>query len=348
MKDTASVREGEGLNLEALTDYLTGKLEGVGDGVGVRLEQFPGGHSNLTYLLKAGEHEWVLRRAPLGPVAHRAHDMAREYRILKEVHPRFRAAPEVYHLCEDAGVIGAVFYLMERRRGVILRNTLPERVQEVPDYGERISRVLVDGLAELHRVDIWESGLVNIGKPEGFLERQVNGWAGRWERARTENAPPMIRVIDWLTGEMPEPSPATLIHNDYKLDNVMLDPADPGRLVAVLDWEMTTVGDPLVDVGLSLVYWQGFGRVSGEIEMGARSRDGGWYSREEFLARYARRTGRDLSNILWYEVLGTFKLAVILQQIYYRYVNGQTRDERFRDFDRRVAEVARAATERIG
>ena len=334
--DTAPIRPGEELNIPALQAFLTGKIDGAAQGI--ELEQFPGGHSNLTYLLRAGGREYVLRRGPLGPVAPKAHDMAREFHILQAVHPHFAAAPNVYVLCEDTTITGGVFFLMERRRGVIVRTGIPEEFAVIPDHARSLSEAFVDCLASLHEVDIERHGLVQLGKPEGFLDRQVKGWAGRWSRAQTTPLAAMDRIIGWLESAMPTPLAATLVHNDFKLDNMMFAPRDPTRVAAVLDWEMTTVGDPLVDVGLTLCYWQ-LGSVS------AQPTSMGLFSRADFLARYARRTGRDLSRIDWYEVLGMFKLAVILQQIFYRYHNGQTQDPRFQHFDQRVAAlVADAVT----
>ena len=345
-QDTAPVRPGEGLDLEALQAYLTGKLEDAENGL--VLEQFPNGHSNLTYLLRVGERDMVLRRAPLGPVAPKAHDMAREYRILEKLAPHYPPAPQVYLLCEDESVLGAVFYLMERRRGLVLRDTLPPELVAVPDYGARVSRTLVKGLAELHATDLEQTGLTSIGKPEGFLERQVEGWAKRWARSKTAELPGIERVVAYLRGHYPKPNAPTLVHNDYKLDNVMLQADNPDKLVAVLDWEMTTIGDPLVDVGLSLVYWQGLGTLTSEAgELGAAGANKGWFSREQFLMHYAAASGRDLANITWFELLGIFKLAVILQQIYARYVSGQTQDVRFKNFGARVAELAAAGDARL-
>jgi aminoglycoside phosphotransferase (APT) family kinase protein len=345
MRDTAPVRPGEELDVTALRAYLTGVIDGAEDGIEV--EQFPGGHSNLTYVLRARGVEYVLRRAPLGPVGRKAHDMAREYEVLRRLAPCYTPAPRPLHLCRDTTVIGAVFYLMERRTGVVLRDELPATYVALPDHAERISRTLVDGLADLHHIDIHATGIVGIGRPDGFIERQVEGWASRWERAKTTKLPAITRTIAYLRESRPVPMAPTVVHNDYKLDNVMLDPSDPDRLVAVLDWEMTTVGDPLVDVGLSLVYWQQLGTPpDARVALGAHGADG-WYTREQFLARYADRSGRDVGGIAWYEVLSIFKLAVILQQIYRRYVDGQTRDERFRHLDRRVATLAVAAGERL-
>lgn len=346
MSDTAPIRAGEELDVDALRRYLSGVIDGAE--VGIDVEQFPSGHSNLTYLLRIGAQQLVLRRAPLGPVAPRAHDMTREYNVLQRLAPRYDPAPRPVHLCEDTSVIGAVFYLMERREGTILRTAVPDAHVAAGDHGRRISRTLVDGLVDLHRIDIVDSGLVDMGRPEGFLERQVEGWARRWARARTDDLPQIERAITYLRDTVPEPLPPTVVHNDYKLDNVMLDPDDPDRLVAVLDWEMATVGDPLVDLGLSLVYWQQLSTPPDEqTELGAPGTAGGWYTREEFGERYAHGSGRDLTAIGWYEVLSIFKLAVILQQIYHRYVRGQTSDDRFAHLDRRIALLAGAAQTRI-
>ncbi len=338
-RDSAPLRPGEELDQVALGDYLRGRIDGAE--CGVQLEQFPGGHSNLTYLVHAGTFEYVLRRAPLGPVAPKAHDMAREYRLLAKVHPLFPAAPDVYLLCEDCSVIGSVFFLMQRRRGIILRDRVPDALQAEPDLGVRVSPAFLDCLVDLHAIDIERHGLAALGRPEGFIERQVAGWSDRWNRSKTEELPEMADVMRWLADSIPESGPATLVHNDYKLDNVMLDAANPGRVEAVLDWEMATVGDPLADLGLTLCYWT-LGSASAGERAGI-SADAGWYTRDELVERYGERTGRDVSRIRYYEVLGVFKLAVILQQIYYRYVRGQTRDDRFRTFGDRVRRLAETA-----
>ena len=338
MSDTAAVRTGEELDTEALASYLRGKLEG---GERLAIEQFPGGHSNLTYLLRTPVREYVLRRGPLGPVAPRAHDMAREYRILKAVHPVFPAAPEVFHLCEDTSIVGAVFFVMERRCGIVVRDSIPAELAAFPDYAARVSRGLIDCLIELHAVNIFEHGLDSLGKPEGFLERQVRGWFERWNRAQTETIPLMERLMGWLSERMPvSPSP-TLVHNDFKLDNVMLNASDPGKIAAVLDWEMATVGDPLVDLGVLLCYWSQPSDPGGTKP--TLTSQPGWFTRDELVQRYAEKTGRDVSLLGYYEVFALFKLAVVLQQIYVRFHRGQTKDERFRHFDRRVHNLIRQA-----
>lgn len=353
--DTAPVRQGEELPLEKLREVLHGKV--AGDVNALVVEQFPGGFSNLTYLLRLGDMEYVLRRAPLGPVAARAHDMAREFHLLERIHPVLPVAPKPALLIEDTGVLGSPFYLMERRRGTIVRTKIPPEYARIPDAPRRMSGALVDTLAELHAVDIDEAGLRAIGKPEGFNARQVEGWAGRWRRARealqhTGDLPPpsALRdelVIAWLEMNTPPESAHTLVHNDFKLDNLMLDPADPSRVVALLDWEMTTVGDPLVDLGLTLTYW-----TIPEQPGGARNLIGanapGFLSREEFIARYEEKTARHVTSALpWYEVLGHFKLAVIVLQIFARYRAGQTHDPRFAPLAAQAEWLIREAWRRV-
>jgi aminoglycoside phosphotransferase (APT) family kinase protein len=333
--DTAPVRSGEELNLAALGNWLSRRIAGTERGIMV--EQFPSGHSNLTYLLRVGEREFVLRRGPLGPVAPKAHDMAREFRVLQAVHPYFSEAPEVFCLCDDPSVLGAVFFLMERRRGFVLRDEVPPELMNISNYEWRVSEAFIGSLVKLHAIDISNSGLLVLGKPEGFLERQVLGWAERWNRAKTDEIPRMDRVIRWLADHQPHSPPPTLVHNDYKLDNVMFQVDSIDRVEAVLDWEMATIGDPLADLGLTLCYWTWADapqlRARGMPAVTSRP---GWYARDQFLERYAKQTGRDVSGIAYYEVMGIFKLAVILQQIYYRFRRRQTKDARFQDFGERV------------
>jgi aminoglycoside phosphotransferase (APT) family kinase protein len=342
--DVAPIRAGEQIDVRALGEFLRGKVEGVEQGV--RVEQFPGGHSNLTYLIRAGDREYVLRRPPLGPVAPKAHDMAREFRVLEAVHPVFPPAPRVYLLCEDPAVIGATFYLMERRYGVVLRRDMPAEFAGDAGFPRKVSEGFVDCLAQLHSIDVSRPPLTALGRPDGFLERQVRGWTERWQRAKTQEIPGMDVLVTWLAGRLPASSRPTLVHNDFKLDNIMLDPRNPGRVEAVLDWEMATVGDPLVDLGCTLCYWT----QAGDPEMRGGSLSGitampGWYTRAELVRRYAEKAARDVSGLGYYEVFGLFKLGVILQQIYFRYHRGQTRDQRFSDFHLRVRGLMSAAIE---
>ena len=345
--DTSAVRPGEELNRRALSDYLSKKLpEGA---AGIEVEQFPNGHSNLVYLVRTDRREYVLRRPPLGPVAPKAHDMAREYRVLDAVHPHFPEAPRVFLLCEDPSVIGSTFFLMERRHGMVIRDAIPRELAAIPDYPRRVSEAFIDCLVRLHSIDASQPTLSSLGKPEGFVERQVRGWAERWNRAKTEELPEMDLIIRWLHEWLPPSVDATLVHNDFKLDNVMLRPSGD-RVEAVLDWEMTTIGDPLADLGLTMCYWTWASAAAGDDPHPATpglTSQPGWYTRDQFLERYAQRTGRALTHIRYHEVLGLFKLAVILQQIYYRFHRGQTRDERFRTFDRRVRGLIRQAASLI-
>jgi aminoglycoside phosphotransferase (APT) family kinase protein len=353
--DTAPIRPGEEFDLKRLEDYLRAHLSDLitqspPDGSLMEVEQFPGGHSNLTYLVRFGRQEFVLRRPPFGPVAPTAHDMPREYRLLVAISPHFPLAPRPFLLCEDVTIIGVPFYLMERRRGLIIRRDIPEQIGDDLALRRRVSEAMVETLVHLHAVDIYSTGLAQIGKPAGFVTRQVRGWTERWYRSRTTDVPEVDEVIGWLAARIPpEPAPeagnpATLVHNDFKLDNVMLDPQDPSRVVAVLDWEMCTVGDPLIDFGIFLCYWAMKEDPEARREsISPVTAEPGWMTRQELIRLYGAKTGRDLSGIAFYETFALFKVAVVLQQIYYRYFKGQTRDERFKDFDRRVLGLMRAA-----
>jgi aminoglycoside phosphotransferase (APT) family kinase protein len=351
--DSAAVRAGEELDLAALDRYLRENLIEFDLTAQIEVAQFPGGHSNLTYRVRYGEQEFVLRRPPIGPVAPSAHDMPREYKLLSVINPHFPLAPKPILLCEDPAIIGAPFYLMERRRGVIVRFKVPEQIGENLELRKQLSETVVDTLVALHAVDILATGIVNIGKPEGFVARQVHGWADRWRRSKTGELAEMDRVIGWLEERIPKETAnqATIVHNDFKLDNIMLDEDVPVRVVAVLDWEMCTVGDPLIDVGLLLTYWTMRGRTSESETLDRNSslravtNGPGWLSREEIIERYEAATGRDLSRVVFYETFARFKVAVVIQQIYFRYVQGQTRDQRFRNFDGLVRELAHEALE---
>jgi aminoglycoside phosphotransferase (APT) family kinase protein len=350
-----SVRTGEELNLAPLADWLRGRIEGAERGITV--EQSPDGHSNLTYLLRmsADGREYVLRRAPLGPVAPKAHDMAREFRVLQMVHPHFREAPNVFHLCEDPAVLGAVFFLMERRRGLILRDDVPPQLASVRNHAQRVSEAFIDCLIRLHAIDVSTTGLIALGIPDGFLERQVRGWADRWNRAqtgvKTDEIPrmKMDRVIQWLIDRRPLSPAPTLVHNDYMLEIESAERSESViKIEAVLDWEMATIGDPLADLGLTLCYWAWADAPQpGASSVPSLTSQPGWYTRDQFIERYAAQTGRDLSHIGYYEVLGIFKLAVILQQIYYRFQRGQTQDARFQNFDERVRGLVELANSLI-
>lgn len=345
--DIRPVRSGEELPLEALTQFLQQHLPGFsGD---LEILQFPHGHSNLTYLLRSGTQQWVLRRPPFGNKVKSAHDMGREYRVLSQLSRVYPPAPKPLAACEDDSVMGAPFYVMEYRSGLIVRREWPKSLPNDPQLLRRMCESLVDQLAELHRVDVQGAGLSELGKPEGYVTRQVQGWTKRYFDAKTDEIPEMEEVAAWLSANMPAESGASLIHNDFKFDNVVFDPAAPERILAILDWEMTTLGDPLMDLGTTLGYWAEAGEqeILGESIVGPTCLPGA-LTRKEVVARYAERTGRRPESFNFYFIYGLFKIAVIVQQIYVRYVRGFTQDPRFAQLNdrvRRLASQARLAIE---
>ncbi|OQY66697.1 MAG: phosphotransferase family protein [Polyangiaceae bacterium UTPRO1] len=341
--DVAPVRPDEQLDAAAVAAYLRGKLPEADRPL--EILQFPGGHANLTYLLRYGDREYVLRRPPLGPIAPRAHDMVREYRALAALGPYYAPAPRVYVLCEDPAVIGAPFFVMERRHGIVVRRTMPDEIPDDPTIRRRIGEAVVDALADLHAVPVAGTAVAALGKPEGFVARQISGWAERWQRAQTEPLPVMEDLAAWLAARIPPALDATVVHNDFKLDNVMLDRDDPGRVVAVLDWDMTTLGDPRIDVGTLLGYWPEATDPPQRLAVAMQPTYlEGFPTRREVVARYATRSGRDLGAIAFFETFALFKLAVVLQQIYVRFVRGQTKDERFAAMGEAVRHLADIAS----
>jgi aminoglycoside phosphotransferase (APT) family kinase protein len=341
--DTAApVRPGEELPAASLEAYLAERLPGTPGPLTV--EQFPHGHSNLTYLLRRGGHEFVLRRPPFGNQVKTAHDMGREFRVLSRLCAVYPPAPRPLYYCEDTSVLGVPFYVMERRRGVILRRAENLGPSIDPPTARRLSTALIDNLALLHSLDYKAAGLADLGKPEGYVTRQVTGWINRYANARTDPLPEMDRVARWLSDHTPTESGAALVHNDFKYDNLVLDPGDLTRIVAVLDWEMATVGDPLMDLGTTLGYWVESGDPE-PVQAGAVGPTAlpGSLTRRELVARYAEKTGRDVSGVLFHYCFGLYKIAAIIQQIYARYVRGHTRDERFARLNERVAALSRQA-----
>ncbi len=322
-----AVRPEETLDEAALSTYLSEQIDGFAGPITV--QQFPSGYSNLTYLLATPQREYVLRRPPLGTYAPRAHDMQREFRVLSLLKPVYAAVPQPLHYCDDTSIIGAPFYVMERVRGVILRRGAPDEIELTPQLMRRLSEAAVDHLADLHTLDTATTGLADLGKPEGYTQRQVNGWAERYRRAATDAVPAMDAATDWLAANVPpEPSRAAFIHNDYKYDNLVLDPADLTRITAVLDWEMATVGDPLMDLGTTLGYWAEAGDPPALKPFNLTWWPGN-LTRQEVVQRYADRSEINVSNMVFYYVFGCFKIGVIVQQIYARYRQGHTQDPRF-------------------
>jgi aminoglycoside phosphotransferase (APT) family kinase protein len=348
--DVRDVRGGEQLDWPRLAAWLRERLPACGiagfdPNAAPKIAQFPGGHSNLTYLVRFGHAEIVVRRPPLGPVSPTAHHMARELRWLSAMHRVYPLAPRPYVLCDDPGVIGAVFYAMERRCGLVVRAEEPPALAH-PHARRRLSESLIDRLADLHAIDVAASGLSALGKPAGFLDRQVRGWTDRWQRSQTTRLAEMDALAAWLRDHLPaDPAAPSVVHGDFKLDNVMLDPEDLARIVAVFDWEMSALGDPLVDLGIVLTYWSPTAPPGQRDALTTVTDRPGYFTRGQLIDRYAIRSGRDLSAIRYYEIFAVFKIAVVIQQIYYRFVQGQTDDARFANFGARVEYLARHAAQ---
>ncbi len=327
--EPSEMREDEKLDIYRLEEFLKDNIPGINGPVSVA--QYKDGYSNLTYLVRAGTREMVLRRPPFGKKAKSAHDMSREYRVLEAIKPLFNYCPEPLLYSEDTGVMDAPFYLMERIKGTILRKDIPEDIALSPGDVPKLCERLIDVLCELHSLDYKKAGLEDFGKPEGYVRRQVEGWSRRYRDAKTEDAPDYERVMQWLFDNMPmDCETPCLIHNDYRFDNVVLHPDDPLNIIGVLDWEMTTIGDPLMDLGNSLAYWTER-KDPGELQLMRVSPTiaEGMLTRKEVADLYMKKIGRTLESFDFYYCFGLFRVAVICQQIYYRYYHGQTRDERF-------------------
>lgn len=339
--DTIEVRPDEEFDEARLAEYMRGKLPGTDQSLTVR--QFGGGAANLTYLLDYGTHEYVLRRPPLGPVAESAHDMKREYQVLSRLPDAFPLAPRAHLYCPDANIIGSDFFIMERCNGVVVRKSIPEVYADIDDAPQRMANALVDTLAALHAVDPSEVELQDLGRPEGFIERQIEGWNRRWHQAKTKDLEAMDAVYHWLTSNQPESADAALVHNDYKLDNLMLAPEDPGTPIAVFDWDMCTLGDPLSDLGALLTYWVQPGDPAPFRQFAMMPVDERFPDRDALVQRYAEASGRNVSGMAFYHTLGLFRLTVILAQIFIRYKRGQTQDQRFEALGPMVPATAQAA-----
>jgi aminoglycoside phosphotransferase (APT) family kinase protein len=336
------VRKDERFNEAAVELYLRDRLPGADQPLSV--SQFGGGAANLTYLLDYGSHEYVLRRPPLGPVARSAHDMKREYSVLSVLHRAFPYAPHAYLYYPNNDLIGSDFLVMDRKHGVVVRRRLPPEFAAIPHAPRQMSLAMVDTLVEFHAVDYEALGLSDLGRPDGFVSRQIEGWYRRWKAALVEELPEMDACYYWLRQNQPQRARRTLVHNDYKLDNVMLSATDPGQMVAIFDWDMCTLGDPLCDLGALLAYWtepddpphfKGMASMPLGVD--------GFLSRQELVARYAESSGESLEDIHFYYALALYRLAVILAQIYIRYKRGQTKDSRFARLGEVTPLVARAA-----
>lgn len=341
--ETISVREGESFDVNAVHDYLSQHIQDFPKNSMIKVKQFPTGKSNLTYLLTCGNWEGVLRRPPLGPLPPKAHDMKRESDFLTRLQPAFTLAPKPYVFCDDESVIGAPFYVMERKQGVVINESLPDGVENTVERGRELSELAVDTLVDLHNVDYEAVGLGSFGRPEGFMERQVHGWINRYERSKTDDIPSYEPLAAWLKQHIPHSTDVTVVHNDFKFNN-MLFSDDLKQVKALLDWEMSTIGDPMFDLGNALSYWM----KSDDPDILTNSFKTvttmpGFVSRNEFIQLYAERSGRDCSSIHFYQVFAYFKLAVIVQQIYYRWKKGQTQDNRFEHYHKRTKNLTEFA-----
>ena len=334
--DTQKVRKGEELNSSNLVNYLRNNIEGLPEGQ-PEITQFTAGHSNLTYCLKIGSWEAVLRRPPLGPIAPKAHDMEREHFIIGELNPIYPPAPKPILYCGDSTIIGAPFLLMERKKGIVLDTHFPGYVQpeKEAEIGKQISELMIEKLVQLHQIDYTDTKMPAISRPDGFMERQVNGWITRYERAKTDDVKGVDDLQKWLLNNIPISPQPSIIHYDYKLNNAMFSP-DFREMIGLFDWEMTTVGNPLADLGVAMSYWvkaddpEGLVMAFGKPPITIKK---GFITRTEAIELYARKSGKDVSNMHFYMTFAYFKLAVICQQIYYRYKKGQTNDHRFKQFN---------------
>ena len=349
IKETTEERSDERLDREALASYLSEHgLEGSID-----IRQFPAGSSNLTYLIQVDDDEFVLRRPPFGNTVKTAHDMRREFDVLSKLAHVYPPAPKPLLFCDDESIIGSEFYLMERRRGLIIRGSLSQKhlhdqVSSSSKMQRAMARSFVQNLADLHSLDYNEAGLADLGKPDGYCRRQVEGWTKRYFAAKTHEHAELEATIEWLNSNIPIEFGASVIHNDYKFDNVMLDPNDLTKITAVLDWEMVTVGGPLMDLGTTLGYWMSPDAGNEMINMPFNPRvlmEN--ISRQDLVDMYAQASGRNLPDMLVYYVFGTFKIAVICQQIFARFVKGFTNDKRFENFSEFVNLLGKTAIQAV-
>ena len=338
-----NTRPGEELPTERLIPYLRAALPGL-EGP-VEINQFLGGHANLTYALRFGTRELVLRRPPFGTIAPGAHDMRREYRVLSRLPDHFAPAPRALLLCTDATVIGADFVVMERRHGVVVRYTLPPEFHGIPGVERRLTDALVRVSGDLHRVDAAVAGLSELGDPEGFAERQLRGWTKRWRLARTAANADMERLGEVLARDVPVPQAVSIVHGDLKFDNCQFQPGEPDAVTSVFDWDMATLGDPLIDLAGTLSFWPDPELDAGEMPIPLLT--GNWPGKDYLKQRYAEDTGFDLSRMPWYEAFACFKTAVIAQQLYRRHVDGATRDARMDKFGAAARAFARLGVTKL-
>jgi len=323
------IRPGEELDEKKVESFLKDTISGL-DGP-FSIKQFPSGFSNLTYLVTVGQREMVLRRPPIGANIKSAHDMKREYTIQKSLKPFYPYCPEMLAYTEDESIVGSPFYVMDRLKGIILRKDVPEGMHFSSQEGQQLCEKLLDAFVELHAIDVKEAGLDHLGKPEGYVQRQVDGWSGRYRKAITPDAPDCEVVMAWLAEKMqPDTNRPVIVHNDFRFDNVVLDPEDPMTIIGVLDWEMATHGDPLMDLGNTLAYWvEATDSLEEQMMRVMPTTMAGALTRRELIERYSEKSNRDITRFDFYYCFGLFRLAVIAQQIYNRFYHGITKDERF-------------------
>jgi aminoglycoside phosphotransferase (APT) family kinase protein len=348
LTDVATVRPGEDLDWPEVAAFLRARLPGLdGD---LEALQFPNGSANLTYLLRFGDRPLVLRRPPFGRIAPGAHDMAREFRVLSRLWRAFPAAPQALVLCEDESIVGSKFFIMEFRSGVVIWDAIPAAMRHHADVARRVGFAVVRALADLHQVDYASCGLSDLGRPDGFVARQVRGWRSRWDAVASGDANPvMLEVADLLERALPAPQRVAVLHNDLKLDNCQFDRADPDRVHSVFDWDMATLGDPLVDLGTLLNYWPDPSDRPGDRGVYPEGQETlGLPSQAEILAVYADVTGLDLTSAGWYQAFACWKTAIVMQQLHDRYLRGETGDERMASRGDRVAELASRARRLLG
>ncbi|WP_286884236.1 phosphotransferase family protein [Aneurinibacillus sp. UBA3580] len=326
MNQTNLSRRDREINWKAIEHYIRSHIENLSNEP-MQVKQFSAGYSNLTYLLKIGDWEAVFRRPPFGQIPPKAHDMKREFTILQKINPVFPLAPKPYLYCEDPTISDKHFYIMEKKNGIVLDDTLPPEHVGNKEYARIVSETVVNTLVFLHNIDYVKAGLATIGKPQGYLERQVQGWIKRYHHAKTEEMAVVPEIEQWLIKQLPASPAPSIVHNDFKLNNMMISPDNPREAVAVFDWEMCTIGDPLTDVGCSLAYWTEPGE--GETGLTSVTVNPGFIKRREFVQLYAEKSGRDLSNIDYYLTFAFYKIGVVLQQIYYRWKKGEAKDDRF-------------------
>lgn len=321
-----NIRQGEELDLKKLNTYFSDQIK---DFPGIaEIHQFPGGFSNLTYLLKdKSDNEFVIRRPPFGAKIKSAHDMGREFNVLSLLQPHFDKIPQPIIHCEDEEIIGAPFYMMTRLQGIILRNRIPEGLDLGTERMKNLSTSAIETMAELHNIDLEATGLINFGKPAGYVNRQVEGWIRRYYKSQTDDLPAMDQLAEWMKANQPDDNRAAFIHNDYKYDNLVLSPDDLS-IIGVLDWEMATVGHPLMDFGTTLAYWAE-DKDEDSLKFFNLTWINGNLNRSDIVKVYEEKTGKSVDNILFHYIYGIFKISVICQQIYKRYKDGFSKDPRF-------------------